>query len=296
MDLNRFVKTVVSTLGTEFGIHLLMLGTTMLVVRNLTPDDYGVLSLFLTLAQTLGYLANLGLPQAVIFFIGKQRAALDRVATNTLFLFIIIGCLTIGLIYGLRPVFASSFLKALPLNIYPWLLVMILANLVDNFSFSVNRALQQFFLFNIRRLLTPAFYLIAILISYGMQQIHLVRVIGIYVTIQCAVTLLFLIQTLRQTKLEWKLDWRLNRAMTSYGIKSYLQILAGHLVYQIDIYLIAALTNTSQVAYYTLAVSLANLIWYLPNTVGLVLFPTLSAVQNEMEIHRFSARVCRHTL
>ncbi len=296
MELNRFVKTVASTLGAEFSIHLLTLGTTVLVVRSLTPADYGALSLFMIFSQTLGYLANLGLPQAIIFYIGKQRTNLARLATNALFLQSVIGIITAGLVYGLRPLLAGTFLKTLPVTIYPWLLVMFLANLIDNFAFSINRALQQFFIFNLRRMLTPAFYLIAMLICFALHQVHFDRIIGIYVTIQCALTLLFLIQTLRQTKLDWKIDWRLNRGMTLYGIKSYLQILAGHLVYQIDIYLIAALTNASQVAFYSLAVGLANLIWYLPNTVGLVLFPTLSAVQEATEIHRFSARVCRHTL
>ena len=41
---------------------------------------------------------------------------------------------------------------------------------------------------------------------------------------------------------------------------------------------------------------MATLLWYLPNTVGVVLFPALSSEGNEKDIHDFSALVCRHTL
>jgi len=86
------------------------------------------------------------------------------------------------------------------------------------------------------------------------------------------------------------------KSFFTYGIKSYLQILTGHLIYQIDLYLIAYLLSAKQVAFYSIAVGVATLLWYLPNTIGVVLFPTLSSIHNDEEIHMFSAEVCRHTL
>jgi len=49
------------------------------------------------------------------------------------------------------------------------------------------------------------------------------------------------------------------------------------------------------VAFYGVAASLAQVVWYVPNSVGVVLFPRLSNVSVE-QIHQITARVCRNTL
>jgi O-antigen/teichoic acid export membrane protein len=56
------------------------------------------------------------------------------------------------------------------------------------------------------------------------------------------------------------------------------------------------LLDVRQVAFYSIAVGVATLLWHLPNTVGIVLFPELSSIQNEKKIHVISTMVCRNTL
>jgi len=109
-------------------------------------------------------------------------------------------------------------------------------------------------------------------------------------------TVWFFFKVISITSFQLHFNWTSVKSFFTYGIKSYLQILTGHLIYQIDIYIIAYLLGAKQIAFYSIAVGIATLLWYLPNTVGVVLFPTLTATHNEQEIHRISGQICRNTL
>jgi len=61
------------------------------------------------------------------------------------------------------------------------------------------------------------------------------------------------------------------------------------------VYLLAFFLTPAQVAFYGVATSLAEVAWYIPNSVGVVLFPRLSNTPME-QVHQITAKVCRNTL
>jgi O-antigen/teichoic acid export membrane protein len=91
-----------------------------------------------------------------------------------------------------------------------------------------------------------------------------------------------------------QISWDLLKQSLLYGFKSYAQTLVGHLTYRLDIYLVAFFLPPEQIAFYGIATSIAELVWYVPNSVGMVLFPKLSGTA-ERDIHLVTAEVCRHT-
>jgi len=90
-------------------------------------------------------------------------------------------------------------------------------------------------------------------------------------------------------------DRRLAGEAIGFGLKSYAQNLVSHLNYRLDVYLLALFLPPAQVAYYTIATSIAEVVWYIPNSVGTVLFPKLST-EREDWVHGVTAEVCRHTV
>jgi O-antigen/teichoic acid export membrane protein len=296
MNPRIFLKTVIATLSTEVGVHLLNFVTIILVVRKLSTTDFGAFSLFMSFSLTLCYLSTIGLPQAVVYFIGKRKEPLEKIVSLSLFLFlcIAIGIATIG--YAFKGYPLNSFLKELPGHYFLPLLILFFFTLLDSYLLSIIRGIQNFLLFNIRRLLTSAGNLLGICFLLLFFGLSLGSVVTVFICISVAFTVWFFFKVISITSFRLYLNWATVKAFFTYGIKSYLQILAGHLIYQIDLYIIAYLLGAKQVAFYSIAVGIATLLWYLPNTVGVVLFPTLSSENNEKDIHIFSALVCRHTL
>ena len=296
MDVRNFFKSVVATFSTELGIHLLSFVTTIFIVRKLFPADFGIFSLFMSFSMTLCYLSSIGLPQAIIFFIGKRKEPLEKVVSICLFLFFCIGISVVTIGYLLRDYPLNSFLREIPRHYFLPLLVIYFFTLLDSFLLSIARGLKNFLLFNLRRFLTPVGNLLGIFLVYLAFGLSLRSVVVVFTVVSVVLTTWFFLKVISVTSFRLSLDWVSIKSFIGYGIKSYLQILAGHLIYQVDLYIIAYLLGAKQVAFYSIAVGMATLLWYLPNTAGVVLFPTLSSEGNEKDIHDFSALVCRHTL
>ena len=162
MNAKTFLKDVAGTFGTGLGIHLISFITTIIIVRSISPSEFGVFSLIMTFAISLCYLSSVGFPQAIVFFIGKRKEPLDKIVGLSLLLFLCIG-ISIALIsYILKNYALDSFLRDLPDNYFVPLLILYFFALLDSFLLSVTRGMQNFLLFNIRRLLTPAGHLLGI--------------------------------------------------------------------------------------------------------------------------------------
>lgn len=296
MDARRFLRTAFLTFGTELGCHFFGFLATVIVVRTLTAPDYGVYTLLVSFSVTLCYLASAGLPQAIIFFIGRNRSAIAEYVATYLLLCLGIGLLTIAATWAVRSVLFRTFLRELPAVYLPVLLCLFAITFFDSFMLSIVRGLKNFQLFNVRRLLTPCVSLAGIVVLSVAGMLTLNSILAVSLSASAICTGWFWIRTRSLVPLGRGMRLDAVKALTRYGVKSYLQTVSGYLVYYIDIYIIAWLLNTEAVAYYSIAVGVATLLWYVPNTVGMVLFPVLAATGDEHSIHRAAAIVCRNTL
>lgn len=296
MDIKKFLNAVIGTFGAGLGVHLLRFLTTIVIVRNLPPAEYGLFALIISFSFTLTYLSIVGLPQVIIFFLGKRKETPERVIGLSLFLTFCIGIVVI--IFGciFKKPFLRSFLKDLPDLYYYLLLIYFFISLIDTCLLSIFRGFQNYLVYNIRRLLNPLGNLLGVCFLFLFFKISLGAIVAVFITINIVTTTWLSLRLISNTSIHFNFNWVLTKSFFSYGIKSYFQLLIGHLIYQVDIYIISYLVGAKEVAFYSIAVGLATILWFIPDTIGTVLFPTLASTRNEEEIHLFSARVCRNTL
>jgi O-antigen/teichoic acid export membrane protein len=81
----------------------------------------------------------------------------------------------------------------------------------------------------------------------------------------------------------------------NFGIKGYLANLMAFLNYRLDMFLVAYFLTPMDVGYYSLAVGLAELLWYIPNSVSTILFPRVSS-SDKKQANKFTPVISRHTL
>jgi O-antigen/teichoic acid export membrane protein len=90
-------------------------------------------------------------------------------------------------------------------------------------------------------------------------------------------------------------DYGAIRRSLAYGLKSHIQTLTGFLHFRVDIFLLAAFMSTAEVGYYSVAVGLVSLIFFVPQSVGFVLFPKLAGYE-EKDANELAIRACRNAL
>jgi O-antigen/teichoic acid export membrane protein len=164
---------------------------------------------------------------------------------------------------------------------------------------SILRGQQRFGLFNLRRVLGPAGLLAGVIGLVGFAGWGLRGAILAFGLSALLSLVVGLILTRRTVPLDLQFDRQFTGQALRFGSKSYLQNLIGHLHYRLDVYLLALILGdtaqgAAQVAFYIVATSIAEFAFYIPDSVGTVLFPKLSAEGDE-RIHALTAEVTRHT-
>ena len=296
MDIKKFVNALAGTFSAGVTVRLINFFLTVILVHHLSAADYGSLTLLMTFSLTIAYLSAGGMPQAITFFLAKKDEADYKIISISLLLFVCIGTLTVWLGYIFKNIVVYKFLKDVQSLYYYLLLCYFFTFIINIWALSVYRGFQNFLLYNIFIIFNPIGNFIGISILCLLSKITIGSIMTVYIIVSLSTTLWLLIKLSYGNFIRFYLNWNLTKSICSYGLKSYLQLITGHLMYQIDVYIIYYLTGADQVAFYSIAVAVATLLWFIPDTIGIVLFPTLSSTKNESEIHSISAKVCRNSL
>lgn len=297
-----FFRNVLGTFGTEVltvGLNMLL---GILTARLLGPERRGILTLVMTLPLTLVHFADLGVSQANIYLIGRRKRPAEAILTNSLVIALGSGLVIAAALWLLRDWVLDTLLRGLPAPYFAAILLLLPLLLLYTYWIAILRAWERFRLVNLLLLLMPVWLLIcvtpALLIFQGrsdsIEWATAAYLGGSLLAIGAGLFVIARQVRLQSTGAIQLFDGRLARESLGYGLKSYVQNLMGHLAYRLDIYLVAFFLEPRDVAFYSIAVSIAELAWYIPNSVGIVLFPKLSNAAEE-RIHPLTAEVCRHT-
>jgi O-antigen/teichoic acid export membrane protein len=85
------------------------------------------------------------------------------------------------------------------------------------------------------------------------------------------------------------------RPMLNFGLRGYVGNILQFFNYRLDLFLVNYFLGVAGAGIYTVAVPIAELLWYLPNAVGVVIFPKAAASRPEY-MNTFTPRVFRITL
>ncbi len=291
-----FFRRVLGTFATDVAIVGLNFLIGVLVARAMSPSARGVLALAMTMPITVAYFIDPGIRQANIYLIGRRRRRpVEAVAANSITLALGIGLPAAFVIWLGQGPLLRTFLSGITSSQLALLLLLLPLLLLDGYMMAILRAWHQFKHYNLRRLIAQILLLILMfLMLVVLGKAASGAVLAFAVT--KAFSALFSITLVgRSTRLRSRFQPALAKEAVRYGLKSYAQNLVGHLIYRLDLYLVAMFLEPAQIAFYAVATSIAELAWYIPNSVGTVLFPRLSIATAE-EIHPLTAEIARHTL
>jgi len=99
----------------------------------------------------------------------------------------------------------------------------------------------------------------------------------------------------RYTQFKIVKDMRLIEASIRFGLKGHIGNVLQFFNYRLDIFLVNFFLGARSVGIYTTSVTLAELLWYIPNSVQTVLLSRTASSDSETA-RRFTPIVCRHTL
>jgi O-antigen/teichoic acid export membrane protein len=282
-------------LSSRIAVALFGTITGVILARKLGPHDRGLLTLVLLLPATLMTITKLGITQANVYCVRRERASSAAVASNSLSLAILFG-LGFGLLGLLsRHLLLSTVMRGVPL----WALVLALARLplmlIDNYFNGVLQAINNFSIYNRRTVLGAFLLLVAIVALWLTKHLDLLTAVVVYSLASLIVVVWLLVDTRRHIPFGLRIDRPLLARQVRFGMMSYTQILAMHLLFRIDVYMVSYFLNASQTAFYGLALHFTETILEIPQAVGWVIYPRMASLDTQ-RVHELTAQACRRTV
>lgn len=258
------------------GITLFCWGLTGLVVaRNLTPSDYGVVGFANIIILFVGRFSDMGVGSAAI-----RRPQLGPKSLQTAFtLKIILSIGAVVIAWAIAP-FARHFLN------HPATgnLVRIgaLGFLASTVGFVPNVVLTRGMKY--RALVIPGIASAAVQCALAVTLVLLGWSYWAVIIANVGATLAAGIATrlVKRIPMRFGFDWTEAQEYLRFGIPLFGSALLYFLIFNLDNFLVGATMGSVQLGYYALAFTWGSFIcWLLQDTVNTVLMPTLAAIQHD---------------
>lgn len=272
-------SAVIVTAAANVALALVALATGVLSARLLGPERRGYLAAAQAIGTLIGALGTLCLAQALVYFVGR-RARQPMVVLKTATVFAAGWMIILSSVAVLAmPLLLSGEPSAIPTARLYCLFGLTLVFL--GFPIVLIRALQQYWLWNVLRLIAPLCWLSTLLLFTFTKTRRTLPLIGIFLLLQALFIPLVWFLARQRSSGSGRIDITLFKPMLSYGTPLLLAILPREMNFRFDQLLIVNVEDAQQLGLYAVSVSWAGLGLPLIGAVGYVLVPKLTAMNDE---------------
>lgn len=291
-----FTADVSISFITTISIFMIAVVTGIITARALGPLGKGIYALVIMIPALAASLISMGINFSNVYFIGKNKYPINLILGNSIFYaFIFGGGLTIVLMI-LVPFLAPAILKNAPSLYFYFTLPMIPFLLIIENIVYIFLGYREMHKFAMLRLSQPLTYLVLLLILAYLSRLNVLTVIVVYIF---GVAINLLLGTYFIVKEGYLRNITMNRVIFAdalgFGLKQHLATIFQFLNYRLDILIIAVLLSPFEVGLYSVSFMVAETIWYIPNSLGQILYPqTVSS--DTATADKFTPLVCRNSV
>ena len=292
-----FARNVTSTFTVQILALLLSTLNAAVIARLLGTSGKGILALTVLAPNVLALFLSGGISVANVYYTGQRRFDVATLSANSVAFALMATAL--GAVVG-AALYATGLLGKLLPGVPPGLLVLSMLglpfSLLNSYFTGILQGMQLIRLINLvslsQRASTVALSLIMVVgLQWGLTGAVLA------VLVASVVSLALLSRMLARRGASFRPRWNqlVLKTTLKFGLRGYVGNVLQFFNYRLDVFLVNFFLGPSSVGIYTVAVAMAEMLWYLPNAVGFVIFPKSANTQAEV-MNRFTPRVFRITL
>lgn len=282
------------TLGTRLFSILTSVVGSVVAARVLGPGGKGTVVVLSTLAATIVQFGNLGLTAANVHFAARGQEQVPRLSGVSAWVATGIGG-GLGILLLAAAAWRPSLLPGVP---FVLLLVTVLS-----LPFLIGSQLFQNLLlgmeairaYNWIELARTGLGLGVVLVLLVLRALDVTSLVCASAILAGVVSALTVRAVGARATLSWKFDVAAFRAAIGYGVIFFVNNLLAFLLLKSDFFLVNHFLGLDEVGIYSVAVQIADLLLLAPATLGTLLFPRLSAIQNPIERTQTSLQFARLT-
>jgi len=292
-----FSQNVTSTFLVQILCLFLSIANAAIIARWLGPEGKGTLALILLVPGMLALFLSGGIGVANVYFAGSRRLDVPSLTANSVGFAIVATILGIGVVGGLL---ITGWLETLVPGVPIWLVIIAMlglpAGLLGGYLSTILQGLQHIVTVNLVNLAKAALTLVLTLLLVIGFQLSLLGALVASLGAGAA-TVMVTGALLRREGATFTPLWDLSvmRPTFSFGLRGHIGNMLQFFNYRLDVFIVNYFLGPASVGIYIVSVMVTELLWYLPNAVGFVIFPKAAATRPEA-LNAFTPRVFRITL
>jgi len=281
-------------------IIMIIVGVTSSVIlaRILGPSGRGVYTLIFLFPTIFSMLGSLGIETSNTYFTGSKKYKLSDIVSNSLVFAFIMSFIIILIFLAIAKtsVFQQYLLSnKIPLP-YLWLAILLLPILLlSNFLKYIILGKEKIKSFNKIGIFEKILELLLLVLFLIILNKGLFGAVISFIFTGLGVALITFLFIRKMGKINFSFNPKLMKESIQYGGKAYIGDIVQFLNYRLDMLLVAWFLTPVAVGYYVVAVGLAERIWLIPGSIGLVLFPRVSSVGGK-RADLFTPKIARNIL
>ena len=283
MSNRRFSRDVAWTLGTRVLMIVNSVAAGIIVAHWLGAKGVGELAVINVAVTTIVQLGSFGLPSSNTYFIAQDRAHFRAATVNSFLFAAVIGSLlaeALSVAASFRPDwfgFVSPKLISIAAVQIPFLLLTLI-------GLNILLALGKLREFNLLDLVSQSVVLLnalLILIVFGRGLDALVKLNTVTsVLVSIVVVVLLVAGGKKLVDSKWRADAALLRRMITYGLKFHISVLAGAIIFRVDLLVVNHFRGAEEAGVYSVATQFGMMLMLLPSVIATLLFPRVTAEQD----------------
>ena len=291
----KFIKDTLTTFSTQIIGVILGLAAAIIIARVLGPSGKGAYTLIILVPMLLATFGTLGIGVANLYFVGKKKYKIADITSNSVVLASGLGIIFAATFLLYFYYFHPSFLKgADPLCVLIATLVLPFSLLTAYFS-SILLGEQKI---NKRNLiyLVQSISLLAFLLFFLFiieRSVLSTIMAWMFATIVTTITSILIVRKLTPIRLSF--HFPLFKDSVKFGVQGYFGNVITLFNHRIDILIVNFFIGVTFVGYYSVAVGLAEALWYFPGAVGTIMLARTPRLNSE-EANESTPRICRNTI
>jgi O-antigen/teichoic acid export membrane protein len=275
-----FINNSIITVFTRIFVFICAIIISIYIARVLGPEAKGIYSLLIQMISISGLIGMCGIDNAVVYYLSKNEE-LKKVYANLLFYVLLSGVIILFLLYSSVGFLKASFLRNIDDILVKIVIITIPFMLFTKLSISVILGLNEIKLFNAFKIIsslvmTISFFLLVMILKWNIKG-------AIFCTIltELFMSMCYMYVISQKIRIEINFDIGFIKKLFGYGIRGFLASLFLMVIFRIDFYLLNMFSGIRDVGFYSVSVGFGEMIFFIPEAIGVILFPKLSGMNSE---------------
>lgn len=287
-----------------FGVNIFLLplgiATSVLIARSVGPAGKGTLDLIVATSALLSLMLGLSLPQGVTFVVAQRKVVPKAFTLQLLLVSLVQAFLALAIVSVLQwSSYSRIFLPNWGIWIVAGVVIYVWVEILNKYWGGILAGQQQIAVVNNSELVgRVAQFLSIFILAAGLYLFEKQLSVGLLflVTLSASLLINVLLVTSLGFKFEMSRDLSGLKGALAFALPCYAANTAQFLNYKLDVFVVGFFAGPTSVGRYTLAVSLAQLLWLISNSVASVLLPKIAAATDVIDSVQHTTRVTRLSL